>query len=218
MPTIPVVVEVGAKRAFASALAWPGWSRSGRDEEAALDALLSYGTRYRAVVVGRVRSFAAPRSRAAFEVVERVPGNATTEFGAPGVAASLEAEAPSTRELRRLEAILGACWDNFDQVVDGSRGRTLRPGPRGGGRGIEKIRGHVLEADLAYLRALGGSAPAGVGPVGARASFVEALGERARGELPDVGPRGGARWSARYAARRSAWHILDHTWEIEDRS
>ena len=25
-------------------------------------------------------------------------------------------------------------------------------------------------------------------------------------------------WPARYAARRIAWHVLDHAWEIEDRS
>ena len=25
-------------------------------------------------------------------------------------------------------------------------------------------------------------------------------------------------WTARYAARRIAWHALDHAWEMEDRS
>jgi hypothetical protein len=25
-------------------------------------------------------------------------------------------------------------------------------------------------------------------------------------------------WLPRYAARRIAWHVLDHAWEIEDRS
>ena len=47
--------------------------------------------------------------------------------------------------------------------------------------------------------------------------FVQRSGQRARGELPDVGPRGGKRWPAPYAIRRSAWHALDHAWEIEDR-
>jgi len=28
----------------------------------------------------------------------------------------------------------------------------------------------------------------------------------------------GKRWPPRYAARRIAWHALDHAWEIEDRS
>ena len=28
---------------------------------------------------------------------------------------------------------------------------------------------------------------------------------------------GGERWPALFAVRRSAWHALDHAWEIEDR-
>jgi len=42
---IRVVVEGGAKRVFASAVDWPGWARSGRDEAAALEALLAYAPR-----------------------------------------------------------------------------------------------------------------------------------------------------------------------------
>jgi len=34
-----VVLEVGARPAFASALDWPGWCRSGRGEEAAIERL-----------------------------------------------------------------------------------------------------------------------------------------------------------------------------------
>jgi hypothetical protein len=33
----------------------------------------------------------------------------------------------------------------------------------------------------------------------------------------DGSPLGGKRWPSRYAARRIAWHALDHAWEIEDR-
>jgi hypothetical protein len=29
---------------------------------------------------------------------------------------------------------------------------------------------------------------------------------------------GEKRWPPRYVARRMAWHLLDHAWEIEDRS
>jgi hypothetical protein len=38
------------------------------------------------------------------------------------------------------------------------------------------------------------------------------------GEPVRTGPRGGVRWTARYYVRRSAWHVLDHAWEIEDRA
>ena len=215
--TVPVVLEIGAKRTFASALAWPGWCRAGRDEDAALDALLSYGPRYRAVVAGVVPGFTIPRSAAALEIAERLPGNASTDFGAPGIPPSEDADPPTTGELRRLQAILVACWTAFDRVADAADGHALRVGPRGGGRDLRKIRGHVLEAEVAYLGSLGGSARRGADDARARAAFLEALRARARGELPEVGPRGGRRWSTRYAIRRSAWHTLDHAWEIEDR-
>ena len=42
---VEVVIEQGQKRAFASALVWPGWARSGRDEHAALAALRRAGIR-----------------------------------------------------------------------------------------------------------------------------------------------------------------------------
>ncbi|HET6213465.1 MAG TPA: hypothetical protein VFE14_11405, partial [Micromonosporaceae bacterium] len=34
----------------------------------------------------------------------------------------------------------------------------------------------------------------------------------------DGGPVVERGWPARYAARRIAWHVLDHAWEIEDKS
>jgi hypothetical protein len=116
-----------------------------------------------------------------------------------------------------VSSILRACWSAFDAAAASAAGRSLRSGARGGGRDLPKIRAHVLDAELAYLKSLGGNAPRGSGPDEVREAYVEALGARARGELPDVGPRGGSRWSARYAVRRAAWHVLDHTWEIEDR-
>jgi hypothetical protein len=33
----------------------------------------------------------------------------------------------------------------------------------------------------------------------------------------DGGPLAEKGWPARYAARRIAWHALDHAWEMEDR-
>src|SRR5688572_19992747 len=41
-----VYLEIGAKRTFAMALDWPGWGRSGRTAEEALEALADYATRY----------------------------------------------------------------------------------------------------------------------------------------------------------------------------
>lgn len=215
---IAVALEVGKTRTFASALDWPGWSRSGRDEAAALASLLEYAPRYAAVIAGRVRGFKPPKTLAGLEVVERMAGDGGTDFGAPGKAAAAEAEPVTPRDLTRLDAILTACWAAFDVIADDAEGVALRTGPRGGGRELVAIREHVHGGDGSYTTAVGGSSPSRLSTEEARAAFLEALHARARGEVADRGPRGGTRWSPRYAARRAAWHILDHAWEIQDRA
>src|ERR1051325_7720923 len=103
---IRVVVERGTKRVFASAVDWPGWARSGRDEPAALDALFAYGPRY-AAVVGRTKlGFAPPADVASFYVIERVKGNTTTDFGAPGVPGKIDSTEVDADELARLRTLL----------------------------------------------------------------------------------------------------------------
>ena len=51
-----------------------------------------------------------------------------------------------------------------------------------------------------------------------REAMLEALAAAERGEIPERGPRGGKIWPARFYVRRALWHLLDHAWEIEDRS
>jgi hypothetical protein len=217
-----VYLERGRKRVFAGGIDWPGWCRSGPDEQDALQALVEYAPRYLAAIKGSAGSFKPPRDPSALQVVEVLEGNSTTDFGAPGIPPSADSEHIDERRLRRLIAIVQSSWDAFDASVKAAASKALRTGPRGGGRDIPKMRAHVLEADASYLSGVGGS----FRPKSAdaaemkrlRKAFVEALLQRARGELPDKGPRGGVRWSAPYAIRRSAWHALDHAWEIEDRS
>jgi hypothetical protein len=84
-----VYLEVGAKRVFACAVDWPGWCRSGSDEATALRALLDYGPRYAAVVRSTRLGFDAPTRLEELRVVERLVGNATTDFGALGVIPSV---------------------------------------------------------------------------------------------------------------------------------
>jgi len=40
MESFPVFIEEGKKKTFAGTLDWPGWCRSGKDGESALQALL----------------------------------------------------------------------------------------------------------------------------------------------------------------------------------
>ncbi|HYJ60935.1 MAG TPA: hypothetical protein VE032_05650 [Actinomycetota bacterium] len=215
MAAIAVALEVGRKRTFATALEWPGWCRPGRDEDAALEALAVYRPRYAAILRAAHRRVPGAGD---LEVLERLPGSATTDFGAPGAPPAADAAPVTSRDLARLTAILEACWDAFDAAVTTAHGRTLRTGPRGGGRTLDGIVEHVTGGERSYLGALGGSArdPSTHGEV--RRAFIAALGQRARGKLPDVGPRGGARWSPRFVTRYTAWHTTDHLWEIEDRA
>jgi DinB superfamily len=215
---IDVLLEVGDKRTFASAVDWPGWSRAGKNEDDAIDTLLGYADRYADALGTTVTGFRPPRSRRGVHIVERQPGDATTAFGAPGVVAKLDERAVSPHDLARLEAIVGACWAALDRAAAAAADAALRQGPRDGGRTLTKILDHVVDAEGAYIRKLGGTPPKGGGAEAQHAEFLDALGARARGEVPDVGPRGGSRWPARYGARRAAWHVLDHAWEIEDRS
>lgn len=218
---VRVAIEKGAKRCFAVALDWPGWSRSGKDETSALQALVESGTRFATVVSKARLGFKAPKGVSDLDVVERLKGNATTDFGAPGVPPKADSKPMSDADLKRHRAIFDACWRAFDRAVEGARGKTLRSGPRGGGRALAKIVQHVLEADSGYLGGLGwkhkldGTSPKAITAL--HEAMLEGLAASARGDIPAVGPRGGKRWTPRFFVRRSAWHVLDHTWEIEDR-
>jgi len=214
MDAVDVALEVGGKKVFATALDWPGWSRSGRDEEAALASLLAYAPRYAAVVGD---SFVVPDGRA-LAVAERLPASSGTDFGVPGAQAERERAPVDEAELTRLTALLRWCWAGFDAAADRATGIELRRGPRGGGRDLDGIRAHVYGADAGYVRAVGGTASPADPPDVVREAFVAAVVARNRGELPERGPRGGRRWPARFAVRYTAWHSLDHAWEIEDRS
>jgi hypothetical protein len=46
-----------------------------------------------------------------------------------------------------------------------------------------------------------------------RAAVLEVLRQPSDGS-----PLADRKWPARYAARRIAWHALDHAWEMEDRT
>ncbi|MEO8899111.1 MAG: hypothetical protein ABI352_10845 [Candidatus Dormibacter sp.] len=211
-PTLPVCVEVGRNRAFASALDWPGWCRSGRDELAALDALADHAHRYRAVADEAHLPFAVGE----FTVIERIPGTATTDFGAPDRAASAEAQPLTAADIRRLNSLVASAWTVFDRVIEATPA-SLRKGPRGGGRDRDAMVDHVLAAEHAYARKLGVRVPQPHTDESAeiaslRQAILGALAAATAGE-PLV-ERG---WLPRYAARRIAWHVLDHAWEMEDR-
>jgi hypothetical protein len=221
---IDLYLEVGTKRVFAGAIEWPGWCRSGRDERSALGALMDYGPRYAGVLRAQTMRFAPPRTAERLWVVDRLPGNATTDFGAPGMVPTADQRPIDRRWLTRSLRVLEACWKAFDGSVRAATGKELTKGPRGGGRDLDKIVRHVMEADWAYLAQIG--AKRDLRPDGdpkaelrrLRSAIQDALVQSVGTEPVRRGPRGGVRWPPRYFVRRSAWHILDHAWEIQDRA
>ena len=191
-----VYLECGTKRTFAGAVDWPGWCRQGPNGADALAALLAYGPKYASILAGTRLGFTAPKDPSQLVVLERLPGTPTTDFGAPGVAPSADHDRScSPAELKRFEKILEAGWRAFDETVKSARGKTLTTGPRGGGRSLEAIVAHVVEADAGYLNAVGWKAPKGVKPAeqlaATREAILAALQASAAGELPSKGPRGG---------------------------
>ena len=221
--SLAVYLEEGKKRTFAGALDWPGWCRSGRDESKALAALLQFGPRYGAILSGTGLGFVAPKAPSQLTVVERLRGDATTDFGAPGMAPSVDRERScDAADVRRFEKILRAGWQAFDDVVKAAHGKTLATGPRGGGRSLDRIVDHVVEADRSYLGGVGWKAPRTADPrerlTATREAILLALKASAAGAIPPKGSRGGDRWTARYFVRRVAWHVIAHVWEIERRT
>ncbi len=221
--SVPIYLEVGAKRTFAGAVEWPGWCRGGRDEQEAVAALAACGDRYSAVVQLVASKFNAPKDASAFSIVKRLRGGSGTDFGVPSVGLPADGEPIAQAELRRCTLILEACWSAFDHAAKSAKGLELRKGPRGGGRDLDKITAHVVEADQAYIVQLGARSPKTAAarplrPTELHDAMLAALRARARG-LPVAQPsQAKSPWTPRYFVRRVAWHLLDHAWEIEDRA
>ena len=170
-------------------------------------ALAEYAERYeRALAVAGRR---LPRGAGRLEVVEHVSGDGGTDFGVPGKWCALDLRPLRSADARRLADIVEASWRVLDEVVTAAPA-VLRKGPRGGGRDRDQIADHVVDAEQAYFGK--------VSLRGAdRTTFAGGL-RAARDPVPEPANARAKPWPWRYAARRVAWHALDHAWEIEDKS
>jgi hypothetical protein len=218
-----IYLEIGQKKAFAVAVNWPGWCRSDKEEGLAIQALLDYGPRYSKIPRAVGITFQIPERTSSFNIVDRLEGNATTDFGAPDKPLPNDWDPIGTHELERMRKIISACWLAFDEAVEKGEGKELQKGPRGGGRDLVKIIEHVIGAEEGYLKTLGWKLKTikdetiDQRKVRVRNEVLRGLEVAAAGQLPREGPRGGKRWSPRFFVRRLAWHVVDHAWEIEDR-
>jgi hypothetical protein len=218
MTAVAVYIEQGAQRCFACSVDWPGLCRSGKGEEAALAALDAHLPRY--VPVVKEAGFGFPRpSGVEWEVVATVPTRSGgADFGAPTAITDFDRGPFTPAELGRFGRLLSASWAYLDRVVAGAP-EELRKGPRGGGRDTSAIAAHVSEAERQL------AAKVGVKPVPPPPADQDALQANREAVLQaclsGARPAPGSRatpWPPRYALRRLTWHVLDHAWEIEDRS
>ncbi len=194
---IAVAIEAAPRRTFVTAVDWPGLSRSGKTEEAALEAL--------------------DAGDVGWHVAERAVGDSGTEFGVPSRITDADRRPVDADTARLLVSIIDAAWTTFDEVAAAAPAE-LRKGPRGGGRDRDRVVAHVVESDHAYAREIGTRlrppAPDDLAAIRAmRTAVLDVLAVPSDGS-----PLAGRRWPPRYAAQRIAWHALDHAWEIEDRS
>jgi predicted RNase H-like HicB family nuclease len=215
---IPVYIEAGDKKVFACSIDFPGWCRSGKTEEEALEALAAYAPRYAEVAERAKAAFPAPaRVAERFEVVERIKGKGATDFGIPHELPKADDEPLTARQAARQVELMRAAWAILDKVARASP-PELRKGPRGGGRDRDKMLDHVLGAEAGYARKVGvkhqqpelGDRKA---IKALRDDLAETLGGASDGSPPI--PTG---WPPRYAIRRITWHVLDHVWEMQDRA
>jgi hypothetical protein len=209
---IKIAEEVTPRKVFVWALDWPGWCRSGRDLDSAHEALLAATHRYALVAAGAGLDLPAV---ARLEAVTRVEGGSGTDFGVPSVIIDDDRRRVNSTGAVRLASLVASSWSVFDTVAAAAP-EILRKGPRGGGRDTSKIIAHVDEADGAYARELGikQKPPTDRAAVEAmRAAMLDVLARPSDGS-----PLADRKWPQRYAARRIAWHALDHAWEIEDKS
>lgn len=217
--SVRTAVERGIhdKRAVAIALQWPGWSRGAKTREAALEVLEAYRGRYRAVA--RLAGMGAEFDAAGpLDVVEEHAGTGSTDFwGISFAPASSEGDPMAERDFDRAVALLRACWAFFDEVA-ARVSPEMRRGPRGGGRSRDEIIGHTLRTEsLDFARRVGLRVPEERAPradelAAYRDAYVDAMRAYNAGEGKRL-----RSWTLAFLIRHSAFHVLDHAWEMEDK-
>ena len=213
-----VTLEIGpkGKKVVAVAPDWPGLERGARSGEAAIERLLSYLPRYATVtkLAGMEAAFA---TIPVVDVVEHYPGTGSTDFWGISFAFSdIDRQTMSSEALERELTLTRACWGFFDDVRAHVSAGLLR-GPRGGGRDRDQIVRHLFVNEQDWAKKLGILTPDDAmltddGLNAHRDAYCNAI--RALHSQSNMART----WPLRYLIRHTAFHTLDHAWEMEDRS
>jgi hypothetical protein len=215
--TLRLILEIGKKRkVVAGAMDWPGLDRWGTSEEDALEKLSSYLPRYAGVAerAGMARAFGRAGD---LEVVERVLGSSSTDFwGIAHVPSRIERDVLSPTELERRLDLLQTCWAYFDAVA-ARISDELRPGPRSAGRSHDQIVRHVYCSEPEqFSRKVEIRTPLEVvltpkGLATHRQAYLDAI------RAYNADGKAARTWPIQFLVRRTAHHVMDHAWEMEDR-
>jgi hypothetical protein len=217
---VRTVVEHGPKekRSVAFSLDWPGWNRGAKTAELALEALESYRPRYRPIaeLAGLAPEFDAAGP---LEIVEDRVGTGSTDFwGISFSPSSTEHEQLAEADLERRIQLLEAAWAYFDGVAARVT-PAMRPGPRGGGRDRDHIIRHVLRVErLDFAKQVGilleDDPTLTLGDLrDHRAAYLDAMRAYNAGKVA----KKMRSWTLPFLIRHSAFHTLDHAWEMEDK-
>jgi len=217
---VRTVIEHGTKdkRSVAFSLDWQGWSRGAKSAELALETLESYRERYRpvAALAGMAREFDAAGP---LEIVEDKVGTGSTDFWGISYSPAATEHGPMTdAELDRGIKLLRASWAFFDGVA-ARVSPEMRKGPRGGGRDRDRIIRHTIRTESEdFAKQVGLRIPeeAALTPDGLRQhreAYVVAMRAYNAGEIE----RRMRSWTLPFLIRHSAYHTLDHAWEMEDK-
>jgi hypothetical protein len=217
---VRTVIERGPKdkRSVAFGLDWPGWSRGAKSADLALETLESYRERYRpvAALAEMAREFDAAGP---LEIVEERVGTGSTDFWGISFSPSAAEQGPTGEaEFERAITLLRACWAFFDGVA-ARVSSEMRKGPRGGGRDRDRIISHTIRtesedfATRVGLRIPEGAALSPDGLRQHRETYVAGMRAYNAGEVT----RRMRSWTLPFLIRHSAYHTLDHAWEMEDK-
>lgn len=216
--SLRVLLEIGTKgrRVVAAATDWPGLDRWGKTDADAIDKLLTYLPRYAGVAerAGLEDAFARQRR---VDVIERYTGSSSTDFwGIAHVTSETERAVLSMDELERRLVLLKACWATFDDVA-ATVSEELKPGSRSGGRSRDQIVRHVYAGEPDQMsRKIEVRTPLDVvltpdGLAAHRVAYLDAF------RAYNAEGKPARSWSIQFLIRRTAFHVMDHAWELEDR-
>jgi hypothetical protein len=215
-----VTLEIGpkGKKVVAVAADWPGLERGAKTQEDAIERLHSYIPRYSQVakLANMDGEFDTIKN---VEVVEQYPGTGSTDFwGISFAFSSIDKQLMSGDELERELALMQACWAFFDKVRQ-RVSAEMQKGPRGGGRDRDRIVRHTFAAEQDWAKGIGVLTPDEAlltveGVKTHRAAYCQAIRDyHSQGKLAG----NVAKWPLRFLIRHTAFHTLDHAWEMEDK-